>query len=235
MKINNQINFIEITKSSSSLYSLMADGQYRSTSLGRDKWKSVVGDDASLQLTCNIRKGSMQSVPWLHAPKQESLSLPTRTEIATPVIPGSGLALEATMMTLTHVETSLNLMQIMVINSLKLWGTFWYSERHPAKNYLIIRYILRQIWALLVHYYTVLTLYVETWLHIAAWLKKKKKKKTFRQIRLLRAKQTFSAKNISKEANINKHCNLCFFSLLFLSFPSLSLFPISFSFVCAIF
>ncbi|XP_073249943.1 uncharacterized protein [Porites lutea] len=53
MKINNQFNFIEITKSASSLYSLIADGQYRSTSLGRDKWKSVVGPDASLQLTCN--------------------------------------------------------------------------------------------------------------------------------------------------------------------------------------
>ena len=54
MKINNQINFIEISKSASSLYSLIADGQYRSTSLGRDKWKSVVGPDASLQLNCNM-------------------------------------------------------------------------------------------------------------------------------------------------------------------------------------
>ena len=176
----------------------------------------------------------MQSVPWLHAPKQESVSLLTRTEIATLVTPGSGLALEANMMTITHVETSLNLMRIMVINSLKLWGTFWYSERHPAKNYLIIRYILRQIWALLVHYYTGLTLHVKTWFHNAAWLKKKKK--TFRQIGFLRVKQTFSAKNMSKEANINtKQCNLCFFSLLFLSFSSLSLFPVSFSLVCVIF
>ena len=50
IKINNQVNFTEITKSASSLYSLIADGQYRSTSLGRDKWKSVVGPDASLQL-----------------------------------------------------------------------------------------------------------------------------------------------------------------------------------------
>ena len=32
----------------------MADGQYRNTSLGRDKWKSVVGPDASLQLNCNM-------------------------------------------------------------------------------------------------------------------------------------------------------------------------------------
>ena len=53
MKINNQINFIEITKSASSLYSLIADGQYRNTSLGRDKWKSLIGSEASLQYNCN--------------------------------------------------------------------------------------------------------------------------------------------------------------------------------------
>ena len=53
MKINNQINFIEITESASSLYSLIADGQYRRTSLGRDKWKSLIGSEASLQHNCN--------------------------------------------------------------------------------------------------------------------------------------------------------------------------------------
>ena len=53
MKINNQINFIEITESASSLYSLIADGQYRRTSLGRDKWKSLIGSEASLQINCN--------------------------------------------------------------------------------------------------------------------------------------------------------------------------------------
>ena len=53
MNVSNQINFIVINKSANSLYSLIADGQYRNTSLGRDKWKSVVGPDASLQLTCN--------------------------------------------------------------------------------------------------------------------------------------------------------------------------------------
>ena len=63
MKINNQINFIEISKSASSLYSLMADGQYRPTSLGRDKWKSVVGPDASLQLTCN-KEGFNAECNW---------------------------------------------------------------------------------------------------------------------------------------------------------------------------
>ena len=35
------------------MYSLIADGQYRSTSLGRDTWKSLIGSEASLQLNCN--------------------------------------------------------------------------------------------------------------------------------------------------------------------------------------
>ena len=35
------------------MYSLIADGQYRSTSLGRDTWMSLIGSDASLQLNCN--------------------------------------------------------------------------------------------------------------------------------------------------------------------------------------
>ena len=35
------------------MYSLIADGQYRSTSLGRDKWKSLIGSEASLQKNCN--------------------------------------------------------------------------------------------------------------------------------------------------------------------------------------
>ena len=35
------------------MYSLIADGQYRSTSLGRDTWKSLIGSEASLQKNCN--------------------------------------------------------------------------------------------------------------------------------------------------------------------------------------
>ena len=53
MKINNQIRFIVINKQANSLYSLIADGQYRSTSLGRDTWKSLIGSEASLQYNCN--------------------------------------------------------------------------------------------------------------------------------------------------------------------------------------
>ena len=53
MKINHQIKFIVINKQANSLLSLIADGQYRRTSLGRDTWKSLIGSEASLQKNCN--------------------------------------------------------------------------------------------------------------------------------------------------------------------------------------
>ncbi|CAH3111515.1 unnamed protein product [Porites lobata] len=54
MKINdNQSKFIVINQQANSLYSLIADGQYRNTSLGRDTWKSLIGSEASLQNNCN--------------------------------------------------------------------------------------------------------------------------------------------------------------------------------------
>ena len=53
MKIGQQIRFIVINQQANSLYSLIADGQYRATSLGRETWKSLIGSDASLQLSCN--------------------------------------------------------------------------------------------------------------------------------------------------------------------------------------
>ena len=53
MKIGQQIRFMVINQQANSLYSLIADGQYRNTSLGRDKWKSLIGSKASLQIGCN--------------------------------------------------------------------------------------------------------------------------------------------------------------------------------------
>ena len=51
--IGQQIKFIVINKQANSLYSLIADGQYRATALGLDTWKSLIGSEASLQLNCN--------------------------------------------------------------------------------------------------------------------------------------------------------------------------------------
>jgi len=53
MKIGRQIKFIVITKHANSLYSLIADGKYRSTSLGRNTWKTLIGSQASLEYNCN--------------------------------------------------------------------------------------------------------------------------------------------------------------------------------------
>ena len=47
MKIGRQIKFIVISQQANSLYSLIADGRYRSTSLGRDTWKSLIGSEVS--------------------------------------------------------------------------------------------------------------------------------------------------------------------------------------------
>ena len=53
MKINQQLRFIVINRLADSLHSIIADGQYRNTSLGRDEWKKLIGSDASLQPNCN--------------------------------------------------------------------------------------------------------------------------------------------------------------------------------------
>ena len=53
MKIGNQTKFIVINKQANSLYSLIADGKYRATSLGRYTWKTLIGSQASLQSNCN--------------------------------------------------------------------------------------------------------------------------------------------------------------------------------------
>ena len=63
MKIGHQVNSIVINKQANSLHSLIADGNYRSTSLGRHTWKKLIGQQASLQRNCN-REG-FNSRDWL--------------------------------------------------------------------------------------------------------------------------------------------------------------------------
>ena len=54
MRIDNQpVKFLVINKNGASLYSLIADGRNRSTSLGRKTWKTLIGSEASLQRNCN--------------------------------------------------------------------------------------------------------------------------------------------------------------------------------------
>ena len=53
MKIGHQKKFVVLFKHARSLHSLISDGLYRPTSLGRNKWKSLIGSEASLQPNCN--------------------------------------------------------------------------------------------------------------------------------------------------------------------------------------
>ena len=53
MKVNGQLKFAVINSQASSLHSLIADGQYRATSLGRSKWIALTDSKAYLQPNCN--------------------------------------------------------------------------------------------------------------------------------------------------------------------------------------
>ena len=53
MKVDGVTRFFRVNRAAASLYALIADGQYRATSLGRDAWKGLVGPKASLQRNCN--------------------------------------------------------------------------------------------------------------------------------------------------------------------------------------
>ena len=53
IKIGHQINFLVINKNANSLFSLISDGRYRATPLGRNTWKTLIAFEASLQTNCN--------------------------------------------------------------------------------------------------------------------------------------------------------------------------------------
>ena len=54
MMFDTKLRFIVINKQADSLFSLIADGEYHNTTLGRDMWKTLLGDHASLQRNCNM-------------------------------------------------------------------------------------------------------------------------------------------------------------------------------------
>ncbi|XP_044183735.1 receptor-type tyrosine-protein phosphatase F-like isoform X1 [Acropora millepora] len=58
--------FVVIDRSSISLYALIADGTYRALSLGRNKWKSLIGSQASLQRNCNKQGFNVLSGRRIH-------------------------------------------------------------------------------------------------------------------------------------------------------------------------
>ena len=65
MKMGQQNRSIVMNKHANSLYSLIADNRYRSMSLGRDMWKTLIGPQASLQSFCNKEGFNVVSVNQL--------------------------------------------------------------------------------------------------------------------------------------------------------------------------
>ncbi|XP_022807034.1 uncharacterized protein LOC111344099 [Stylophora pistillata] len=67
MRIGQNKRFVVVNKQAESLYSLIAGGNYSSTSLGRDTWKTLIGPNAYLQLNCNKEGFNVMSTDSNHA------------------------------------------------------------------------------------------------------------------------------------------------------------------------
>ena len=67
MRVGQNKKFIVMNKQAESLYSVIVDGIYRNTSLGRDTWKKLIGPDASLQSNCNMEGFNAVSLDSGHA------------------------------------------------------------------------------------------------------------------------------------------------------------------------
>ncbi|KAL9953945.1 hypothetical protein ACROYT_G041427 [Oculina patagonica] len=129
MKIGQQMNFIVINKQANSLYSLIADGQYRATSLGRNTWKSLIGSQASLQINCNKEGFNVVSddttmgkaqIGFLGNNENHCGNCDSRIGFGT-----GGRHME-TRLWMTRLKT-------MEANTSKPWDTFWCSENRKKK------------------------------------------------------------------------------------------------------
>ena len=60
MKVANDLRFMSINYTASSLYSLMENGTYHATGRGRDKWMSLMRN-LTLQPQCNLEGFNLQS------------------------------------------------------------------------------------------------------------------------------------------------------------------------------
>ena len=117
--------FILMNKTAGSLYSLIADGKYRPTKLGRQTWKKLI-EASSLQQHCN-REGFNTERDLLPR-RQELVSMPTKKIIVNPVIPESHLEELVILMIPTHVETWLLIMERTGKGESRQWDVSWCSN-----------------------------------------------------------------------------------------------------------
>ena len=85
MKIGSQVKSIVIIKTASSLYALIADGTRKNftNNLGRQAWKDLIGQGASLQERCN-REGFNLKSPDYHSEARIGIISNQENDCATP-------------------------------------------------------------------------------------------------------------------------------------------------------
>ena len=128
MNISHQHRFIVINRHANSLYSLIADGKYRATSLGRNTRKRLIGSRASLQPNCNKEGFNAVGSSPRHSKARIGITANQENDVV-PVTPELVLAQEVHMMILTRVEMRQCTRQIMETSTSKPWVTSWYSDR----------------------------------------------------------------------------------------------------------
>ena len=124
MKINHQLRFIVINRHANSLFSLIADGKYRATSLGRNTWKSLIGSRASLQPNCS--KEGFNAVGYNARQSKARIGITANQQnhcgsCDSRIGFGTG--------GLHDVEMRQRTRQIMGTSTSKPWVTSWYSDR----------------------------------------------------------------------------------------------------------
>ena len=123
MKISGQLRFIVINKQANSLHSLIADGTYRASSLGRNEWKTLIGAQGSLQLNCNKEGFNAVGTASHHAKARIGYIANQENDCGT-CDSRIGLVLEDILITPIRVETQQQFPLTMVTDTSKLWDIF---------------------------------------------------------------------------------------------------------------
>ena len=130
-------NFITIDQSAESLHSLIADGQFRPTSAGRDTWKSLLGSQGSLQHNCNREGFNVQS-DLQNRPKTRIGMIGNNEGDCFSCDSRIGFGSGGAPVTPTRVALKCKPHQIMETSTSKSWDTYRFSDIIclPAKHEL---------------------------------------------------------------------------------------------------
>ena len=121
-------NFITLDQSADSLYSLIADGQCRSTSVGRDTWKSLLGSQGSLQRNCNIEGFNAVSGSPNNPKARIGIIVNNEDNEYNSCDSRIGFGTGGLLITPTRVALPRKAHQIMETSTSKSWDIYWFSD-----------------------------------------------------------------------------------------------------------